>query len=336
MSAESFTVSLTRFRYRLAEFPEAVVLISFGFLLLFFSLAAEHFLSAVALTNILSFSSILGIMVIGVAMLMIAGEFDLSVGASFAVASYVFAWALNAGIAAVPAMIISVVVGSLLGLVNGLIVVYTGIPSFIATLGTMLAYRGIARAIGGGMLAKYIESTPVLFIVLNGSIDAINELFYPVANLRVSIFWFIVFAVLGALVLRRSRYGNWVYATGGNPGAALAQGVPVKRVKLMTFTLVGLLVGLASVMQFSHRTSVDPLRGEGMELLAVAACVIGGIRLTGGVGTIFGAVVGVLLLTTLEQGLVLMGMSVQVFRAVAGLILMLSVILNTYILRSGE
>jgi simple sugar transport system permease protein len=336
MSAESFTVSLTRFRYRLAEFPEAVVLISFGFLLLFFSLAAEHFLSAVALTNILSFSSILGIMVIGVAMLMIAGEFDLSVGASFAVASYVFAWALNAGIAAVPAMIISVLVGSLLGLVNGLIVVYTGIPSFIATLGTMLAYRGIARAIGGGMLAKYIESTPVLFVILNGSVDAINELFYPVANLRVSILWFIVFAVLGALVLRRSRYGNWVYATGGNPGAALAQGVPVKRVKLMTFTLVGLLVGLASVMQFSHRTSVDPLRGDGMELLAVAACVIGGIRLTGGVGTIFGAVVGVLLLTTLEQGLVLMGMSVQVFRAVAGLILMLSVILNTYILRSGE
>ncbi len=336
MSAESFTVSLTRFRYRLAEFPEAVVLISFGLIFLFFSLAAEHFLSAVALTNILSFSSILGIMVVGVAMLMITGEFDLSVGAILAVASYVFAWALNAGIPPIPAMLIAIAASSLLGLVNGLIVVYTGIPSFIATLGTMLAYRGIARAIGGGMLAKYVESTPILFTILNGAIDAFNELFEPVANLRVSIFWFIVFAVLGALVLRRTRFGNWVYATGGNAAAALAQGVPVKRVKLMTFTLVGLLVGLASVMQFSHRTSVDPLRGEGMELLAVAACVIGGIRLTGGVGTIFGAVVGVLLLVTLEQGLVLMGMSVQVFRAVAGLILMLSVILNTYLLRSGE
>ena len=336
MSAESLSVSLTRLRYRLAEFPEAVVLISFGVLLLFFALAAEHFLSAVALTNILSFSSILGIMVVGVAMLMIAGEFDLSVGANLAVASYVFAWALNAGVPAIPAMLIAIAASSLLGLINGLIVVYTGIPSFIATLGTMLAYRGIARAIGGGMLAKFVESYPLLFVVMNGAIDAFNELFEPVANLRVSIVWFIVFAVLGALVLRRSRYGNWVYATGGNPGAALAQGVAVKRVKLMTFTLVGLLVGLASVMQFAHRTSVDPLRGEGMELLAVAACVIGGVRLTGGVGTIFGAVVGVLLLTTLEQGLVLMGMSVQVFRAVAGLILMLSVILNTYLLRSGE
>jgi simple sugar transport system permease protein len=288
----------------------------------------------VALTNILSFSSILGIMVVGVAMLMICGEFDLSVGANFAVASYVFAFALNGGIPPVLAMLLAIATSSLLGLINGAIVVWSGIPSFIATLGTMLAYRGIARAIGGGMLAKYIESTPALFVVLNGAVDRFNLLFKPVANLRVSVFWFVVFAVLGAVVLRRSRFGNWVYATGGNAAAALAQGVPVRRVKLMTFTLVGLMVGIASVMQFSHRTSVDPLRGDGMELLAVAACVIGGIKLTGGVGTIFGAVIGVLLLLTLEQGLVLMGMSVQVFRAVAGLVLMLSVILNTYLLRS--
>jgi simple sugar transport system permease protein len=328
-------MSLTRFRYRLADFPEAVVLVSFGIVFLFFSLFAEHFVSAVALTNILSFSSILGIMVVGVAMLMIAGEFDLSVGANFAVASYVFAFALNGGIPALPAMILAVAVSSLLGAINGVIVVWSGIPSFIATLGTMLAYRGIARAIGGGMLAKYVDSTPALFLVLNGAVDRFNNLFQPVANLRLALFWFIAIAIVGAVVLRRSRFGNWIYATGGNPGAALAQGVPVKRVKLMTFTLVGMLVGIASVMQFSHRTSVDPLRGEGMELLAVSACVIGGIKLTGGVGTIFGAVVGVLMLLTLEQGLVLMGMSVQVFRAVAGLILMLSVILNTYLLKSS-
>jgi ribose/xylose/arabinose/galactoside ABC-type transport system permease subunit len=98
--------------------------------------------------------------------------------------------------------------------------------------------------------------------------------------------------------------------------------------------LTGLLTGLASVMQFAHRTSVDPLRGEGWELIAVAASVIGGVSLTGGVGSIFGPIVGILLLQMLEQGLVLMGVSVQVFRAVAGAILMLSVILNTYLSRS--
>jgi len=334
MSAESIVGSLTRFRYRLAEHTEIVTLISFVLLLIFFSFSAEHFLTSVAISNILSFSSIMGIIVVGVAMLMIAGEFDLSIGSTFAVASFVFALTMNAGLAPLPAMLVALLVSALLGALNGIIVVWSGIPSFIATLGTMLAYRGIARALGGGDFAKYTESTPVLFVVLNGSIDRINRLFLPVANLRVSILWFAVIAVGFAVVLRRSRYGNWLYATGGNSAAALAQGVPVRRVKLTAFTLTGLLAGVASVMQFAHRTSVDPLRGEGWELIAVAACVIGGVRMSGGLGTIFGAVIGILLLQTLEQGLVLMGVSVQIFRAVAGLILMLSVILNTYLLRT--
>ena len=334
MSAESMTMSVARLRYRLAEHSELVTLISFALLFLFFSVAAEHFLTPLALSNILSFASILGIIVVGVAMLMIAGEFDLSVGSTFAVASFVWALSMNAGLAPLPAMLLALLVSASLGALNGIIVIRTGIPSFIATLGTMLAYRGIARALGGGDFAKYTESVPFLFKILNGAIEPVNRLFQPAGNLRVSIFWFILIAVIFAIILRRTRFGNWVFATGGNPEAALAQGVPVKRVKLIAFTLTGLLAGVASVMQFSHRTSVDPLRGEGWELIAVAACVIGGVKLTGGVGTILGAVVGMLLLQMLEQGLVLMGVSVQVFRAVAGLILLLSVILNTYLLRA--
>jgi simple sugar transport system permease protein len=334
MSVPSVTTTLTRFRYRLAEFPEAVALISFLALALVFSFTAEHFLTPVAISNVLSFTSIMGIIVVGVAMLMIAGEFDLSVGSTFAVASFVFALTMNAGIPPLPAMLLALLVSALLGALNGAIVIWSGIPSFIATLGTMLAYRGIARLIGGGDFAKYTESKPVLFNVLNGAVDSLNQLCDPVANFRLSILWFALIAVVAAIVLRRTQFGNWTFATGGNPGAALAQGVPVKRVKLVTFTLTGLLAGVASVMQFAHRTSVDPLRGEGWELIAVAACVIGGVQLTGGFGTIFGAVVGILLLQMLEQGLVLMGVSVQIFRAVAGSILMLSVMLNTYLSRS--
>jgi simple sugar transport system permease protein len=334
MSVQSVSMSLTRVRHRLAEFPEAVALVSFVIVFVFFSIAAPNFLTSVALSNILYFGSIMGIITVGVAILMIAGEFDLSVGSNFAVASFVWAVIMNAGIPPLPAMLIAVLVSTLLGTLNGVIVIWSGIPSFIATLGTMLAYRGIARAIGGSDFAKYTQSQPLLFRILNGSIDSFNQLFYPVANFRVSIFWWIVIAVVVAIVLRRTRFGNWVFATGGNPGAALAQGVPVRRVKLLAFTLTGLLVGLASVMQFSHRTSVDPLRGEGWELIAVAACVIGGVQLTGGVGSVAGAMLGVLLLQMLDQGLVLMGVSVQIFRAVAGLILMLSVILNAYLTRS--
>ncbi|MCL7453573.1 MAG: ABC transporter permease [Anaerolineae bacterium] len=334
MSADSLTANLTRFRYRLAQFPEAVALISFLIVALIFSFSAEHFLTSVAISNILSFGSVQGLIVIGVAILMIAGEFDLSVGSIFAVASFVWALSMNAGLAPLPAMLFALLVSATLGLINGLIVVRTGIPSFIATLGTMLAYRGIARGIGGGDFAKYTESTPFLFTFLNGSLTKLNVLFTPVANFRLSILWFVLVAVLMSFLLRRTRFGNWVFATGGNPGAALAQGVPVRRVKLLAFTLTGLLTGLASVMQFAHRTSVDPLRGEGWELIAVAASVIGGVHLTGGVGSVVGPVIGILLLQMLEQGLVLMGVSVQIFRAVAGAILMLSVILNTYLSRS--
>ena len=323
--------ALTRFRYGLARVPEAVTLVSFLIVALVFCFTAEHFLTPIAISNVLSFASILGIIVVGMAMLMISGEFDLSVGSTFAVTSYVFALAMNAGVAPLPAMLFALLISALLGALNGAIVIWSGIPSFIATLGTMLAYRGIARVIGGGNFAKYIGEKPVLFDVLNGPVSSLNRLCQPAGNFRVSILWFVLIAVVLALILRRTRFGNWVFAIGGNPGAALAQGVPVKRVKLTTFVLTGLLTGMASVMQFAHRTSVDPLRGEGWELIAVAACVIGGVQLTGGVGTIFGATVGILLLQMLEQGLVLMGVSVQIFRAVAGLILMLSVVLNTYL-----
>jgi simple sugar transport system permease protein len=195
----------------------------------------------------------------------------------------------------------------------------------------MLAYRGIARGIGGSDFAKYTESRPFLFDFMNGPMTFLNNLFEQGTSFRLSIVWFVIIALIVSWVLARTRFGNWVLATGGNPAAALEQGVPVKRVKLISFMLVGLLVGLASVMQFAHRTSVDPARGDGWELIAVSATVIGGVSMNGGAGTILGACIGMLLLMTLDQGLVLMGVSVQIFRAVAGFILILAVVLNTFL-----
>jgi simple sugar transport system permease protein len=319
----------------LANFPEAVTLISFLAVFIFFSIAADNYLTPLSLSNILTFGSITGILVIGVAMLMIAGEFDISVGSTFAVASYVFALSLIAGMNPILALLFALVVSAVLGLINGLVVAWTGIPSFIATLGTLLAYRGIVRAISGGTFATYEGEPPFLFTILNGPLTFINELPQPSSNFRVSIFWFILIGILASLALMRTRFGNWIFAIGGNPGAALAQGVTVKRIKVMAFVLSGLLAGFAGVIQFAFRTSVDPLRGSGLALIAVAASVIGGVRLTGGYGTIFGACVGILLLQMLEQGLILMGVPVQIFQAVAGAILIIAVISNTYLSKAG-
>ncbi|MDQ7028822.1 MAG: ABC transporter permease [Ardenticatenia bacterium] len=323
------TVSLRR----LAHYPEAVAATSALLIFFFFSAVAENFLTPISIANILTFGSITGIVVIGVALLMIAGEFDLSVGSTMAVASFIFALRLEAGMAPGLALLLALTASAMLGLINGLIVVGTGIPSFIATLGTMLVYRGIARAIGEGQFASFTGEPPFLFTLLNGGVESINRLFSPPATFRLSILWFLALAVVSTYLLMRTRYGNWVFATGGNVGAARAQGVPVRRVKLIGFTLAGLLAGLAGVIQFAHRLSVDPLRGEGLELVAVAACVIGGVQLRGGVGTILGACIGVVLLHMLEQGLVLMQVPVQVFQASAGLIILVAVMSNTYLAR---
>jgi len=317
-------------RYRLSYIPEAVALISVLALFVFFSIAAPNFLTPYSIGNILTFGSIVATVTVGVAILMIAGEFDLSVGSNFAVTSYVIALSLIAGLSVWVAIPLAILASTSLGLLNGIIVTKTRIPSFICTLGTMLAYRGIVRVIGKGSFATYKGDPIPLFKILNGDFNLLNQ-FFEVQAFRTSVIWFILLAIIFTLILMRTRFGNWIYASGGAPGAALAQGVNVNRVKILCFTLTGFMVAIASTMQFSHRLSVDPLRGEGMELIVVASCVIGGVRLTGGYGTVIGAILGAFLLQMLDQGLVLMQIPIQVFQVSVGLIIITSVILNTYL-----
>ena len=344
-------LSLRQIRYKLSDYSEVVVLISLIAVFLWFSGRADNFLTLLSLTNIITFASIKGIFVIGVAMLMITGEFDLSVGSTLAVAAYVFAILMEHGLIlfgtlllppgmAITGLFIALIVSGLLGLVNGLIVTRSGIPSFIATLGTMLAFRGIARAMGNSELAKtsgnadvvrFTGEAPQLFSMLNGNIEFINKLGTPEGGLRYSVFWFLLFLVIAAIIMRYTRYGSWTYAAGGNRLAARAQGVNVDRIIVSNFVITGVLAGFAGIVQFASRPAIDPARGEGWELIAVAACVIGGIWLEGGYGTIIGAAFGMILLQMVEQGLILSGVDIQLFQATIGLILILAVISNTYL-----
>jgi simple sugar transport system permease protein len=176
-------------------------------------------------------------------------------------------------------MLIALLVATLLGAINGLVVIWTGIPSFITTLGTMLAYRGIARAIGGGDFAKYVESTPALFSILNGAIDSLNRRFAPMANFRLSIVWFLLIALLMAVILSRTRFGNWIFATGS--GCCIGAGCSGEA-GLLTAFVMSILTGLANLMQLLTAPAWI-LRG-GLELITVR-CVIGELHHSG-VGTI--------------------------------------------------
>jgi simple sugar transport system permease protein len=351
LAAISSPNRLRKLKASLADYSEVVVFISFVLLFIIFSATADNFLSLLSLTNIVTLASVKGIFVLGVAMLMISGEFDLSVGSTLAVASYVFAILMEhgfiiGGAQVIPAglsllaIVIALVVAAILGLINGLIVVRSGIPSFIATLGTMLAFRGIARAMGNSELAKtsgnadvvrFTGEAPWTFNLLNGDIEWLNRLSQPAGGARAAIIWFVLLTIVVALVMRFTRYGSWVYATGGNRLAAKAQGVNTGRVIITNFVITAMLAGFAGIVQFSSRPAIDPLRGNGWELIAVAACVIGGIWLQGGYGTIIGAAIGILLLQMVEQGLILAGVNIQLFQATVGLILIVAVISNTWL-----
>ena len=324
----------------LARRSELVVVISVAVLFIVFSTTVgENFLTNLAISNIVTFSTILGIIVLGVAVLMISGEFDLSVGSMFAVVGFTFGILLVEGLDPWLAAGISVAAGALLGFLNGIFVVGSGNPSFIITLGLLLGYRGVARSIGGGsgVSVSYDEgASPVLFDILNSAITPLNMLSELAGNWRTSIPWFILFLLIFILIVHRSKFGNWLYATGGNPDAAQAQGVPVKRVKMIAFIIVGVMVAIAAIINFSERRSIDPLAGTIWELFAVAACVMGGLRLKGGFGTILGAVLGIVMISMLRQGLVIVGVSVEFFQAVFGFALISIAALNQYLGRANN
>lgn len=305
-------------RYRVARHPEIGALAGFLAVFLGFALTAEHFLTSESFAGILAVVAELGIVAMGITILMISGEFDLSVGSILGFSSVTFVFLLRADVPALPALGLALAIAALLGFLNGLIVIITDIPSFIATLGTMMLWRGLLLAVSGGFPVPYFGSS-VLFEILNSRF---------IGDFRTSAIWFVLIVLIFHFILQHTPYGNHVFATGGNKEAARALGVAVKQVKLINFTLSGLLAGLAGCIQFSRFRSVDALRGQGMELEAIAAAVTGGALLSGGYGSIIGTLLGVLIIGMVRTGLVLAGAPAYWYQAFVGVILIVAVIIN--------
>ncbi len=352
----------------------AVTLILIVVLFAFFAiLIPEKFISNLPISNIFGLRASLGIIVLGVAVLMIAGEFDLSIGSAVAAVGFVFLLVMNwfaGGVAdniaaSSPgfsstwntlypwlAALVALAMGVLLGLFNGSVVVLSGNPSFIITLGTLLFFRGIARFIGGGTGIKFeSQDTPILFQVFRTPIEFVNNIgpsesggstsfidnfFFLPGNWHTGTLWFIALTVIIGVFLHRTNTGNWIFASGGNVDTAKANGVPTRRIKLTAFALVGLMVGIAALVNLSESPSIDPGRGVRWELYAVAACVMGGLRLKGGFGTILGAALGLIMISTLEQGFRLLGLGSLELYAAFGALLIVIAALNQYLSKSDK
>jgi ribose/xylose/arabinose/galactoside ABC-type transport system permease subunit len=427
-----------------SRFPESGALFGFASVLIFFIIATwantgwpPQIIDGRSIASITTNAASQGIIAVGVTMLMISGEFDLSVGSMLGLSALMFIIAAESGpaglvelipgigdqlvanydiptrigadgVAALFAIAVALITGALLGLINGLLLVATRIPSFIVTLGTLYIYRSVMlNIIPGGTIARYTREEmvwsfpaavlivliiaiagimlvllwptlrnswsrvqldtergagPLIGLLLAGLIalvvigvslrlivlyaedisstvaapffDIMNGKFaFVPENFRSAIFWWLLMAVIFTIILTQTRYGNATFAAGGNPEAARAQGVNVRRVKVMNFVISGMLAAVAGITEAARFKVVEPLRGTGYELDVIAATVIGGTLLTGGYGSIIGTVLGILIAFMLKTGLVLIGVEADWFRGVLGIIMIVAVIINTNIRR---
>ena len=313
---------ITELLRRIILVREAIIfLIAIGLVVLFYFTSFQHrFVCPDVLRTIFTSAPELGIIVIGVTLLMISGEFDLSVGsvsgfcALIAVELYMFG--LN------PFLALAVVLGMsiAIGAINGLIRVKSGVPSFIVTLGMLMLWRGVIYILTAGATVRY----PV-----RQTHPAFHSLFIGnVAGIPVQFLWFILVTVISTLILNHHRFGNHVYATGGNEEAAKAMGINTDKTKVICFMLVGILAAFAGVLRAARVRGFYVQQGTGMELMAIAAAVVGGTSLFGGVGTTIGALVGVLVITFLEYGLIVSRVPGYWFRAILGILIIMVAVVN--------
>lgn len=321
----------TKLRHIFSESTVAGPLaVLFGIFVLL-SIFVPKFFSFRSITGIINASTLTGAIAIGMTMLMISGEFDLSVGALMAVGGYLFGGLAMAG-QPLLGFLLALVVTALLGVINGVILVSTGIPSFIVTLGTKYLYRGLLWVITAGTMLQTVDRLP-MYNVLNGRLEFLNQ-FFKQANFRNSLIWLLVLVIVFQIILSRTRFGNHVFAVGGNAGAALGQGVNVRKVKILCFAISGLMAGISGILLFSQYYTVRVASGDGMDLYAIAAAVVGGTLITGGAGSIWGALIGALIISMLRSGVVLMNISfipADNFEAIVGVTIILAAIFNNYL-----
>lgn len=281
------------------------------------------FLNLFNLQGMLGILPEMALVAIGVTLLMICGEFDLSVGSVFALTPMVMAVLLEGGTPFLLAFPAGLLVALAVGLVNGVLTVRFNIPSFITTLGMLFVARSVTVVISGGF-------PPLL------PADALPKWLFtayvgPGGLFRMSFVWFVIIAVLITVLLNRTNFGNWVRATGGYLPAAQSMGIPTAKVKITCFMICSLLAGFAGTIQVMRLGAPLPSIGEGMELQAVAAAVIGGTALTGGIGTILGGIIGATLIRAIDNGLVLSQVDANWFKMALGALTVFAVILNAWL-----
>lgn len=283
------------------------------------AMATPYFLTTDNLMGVFRSFSLTAIMSIGMVMVIITGGIDLSVGSVMGLSGLVTALAFQNGFSTMVSVSCGLCVGFLFGLTNGLLVTVGRLPPFIATLGTLSIGRGLMYIVTKGVPAT--PETPELFNMIGqGYIGFVPA---PVIIM-------LIFAVFFAVIMRYTTFGRHVYATGGNEQAAWLSGVNTSRVKLIVYTLSGSISALAGVIAFSRYLSAEPASGFGVELDVIAAAAIGGASLTGGAGSVIGAIFGAALTGIIANGVVLMNINTYAQQAITGAVILIAVSIDVW------
>lgn len=282
-----------------------------------FSMLTPLFLEGRNLITICLEAVVNSIIAIGMTLVIITAGIDLSVGSTLALTGVVTATLMNSGMPVSIALIVGLLLGVLCGIVNGLLISFLGLQPFLVTLGTMSLFRGIALIFTNG---KPIINLPNEFrTIVSGFIGG----FFPIPIIIAA-----VFAIIGYIVLKYTKIGEYIFAIGGNEEATRFSGVNVIKYKIITYAISGLAAALAAIILIARLGAAEPIAGSGYEMNAIAAAAIGGASLSGGKGSIIGTILGALILSALVNGLTLLNVQAFYQLVATGAIIIVAVLID--------
>jgi simple sugar transport system permease protein len=318
--------------------PEAGAIAGAIVIYVFFFIIAPPFRNASSFSSVLYVTSTYGLMATPVALLMIGGEFDLSAGvavtsASLTASLFSYEFTTNAWVG----VLVALGVALLIGFLNGWIVVKTGIPSFLVTLGTFFMLQGLNIALTQ-TITNQVSSPDISTLQGFNSAREVFSASWTIGGvtIRTSVVYWIVFVIIATWILLRTYIGNWIFSVGGNPAAARAVGVPVGRMKIGLFMAVGFMAWFTGMHTLFLFNTIQSGQGIGNEFVYIIAAVVGGCLLTGGYGSAVGAAIGALIFGMVNQGIVYAGWNPDWFQFFVGALLLGAILLNTYIRRRAE
>ena len=303
---------------------EASVLVVLIGLMVYFRFSSEFFLEKANLVNIAQASAPTAIVAVGVVLLLVSGEIDLSVGMVFALAPFLMHYLADFyGVPPIPAILLSLAISALIGLANGLIVCFLKVPSFVTTLGTFYVLQGVVLTTSHAYPAQIPPS-------MEGRIQS----WLGAADWATISFCLVIVAYFH-VVLTRTRWGIYTVSVGGNLLGATESGIRVNRIKIGNFMITSVLGAFAGIMEAFRVNTIDPNLGggTGVTFAAISAAVIGGTALAGGSGTVIGALLGAMVLAVLQNGFNLIGISANPFFLILGAAILISMIVNQYLAR---